>query len=123
MGHVSITGLRLKSVWAAPLFWWHAIASMRQAQAAPGCLRVEARTIDGVAHTLSVWQDRAAMIAFVRSGAHRRAIRAFDRIATGMTLGFETERVPDWSEVPELLRARGRVHGAAWSGDGRHGRR
>lgn len=105
--YVSITGLRLKSPFHAVWFWWHAIRSMLQAQGAPGNLRAEARAINGVQHTLTVWTDRAAMRRFIVTGAHAQAMRAFPQIATGSTFGFETDRVPDWGDVHQLWQERG----------------
>ena len=110
--YVSITGLRLKKPWHLLKFFQHAAPSLRQARKAPGNLGAEARTIDGVHHTLSVWQDAAAMRAFLYAGAHERAIAAFASIATGKTFGFETDRVPGWDEVHALWRAHGRDYGS-----------
>jgi quinol monooxygenase YgiN len=110
LAHVSITGLRLKSRWHAPRFWWHALRSMAQARRTPGCLSAEARSVDGVQHTLSVWQDRAALRDFMSSDAHRGAMKDFRRIATGRTLGYENDSAPDWSKALRLLRENGRDH-------------
>jgi hypothetical protein len=57
----------------------------------------DARRIDAVHHTLSVWVDEAAMRRFLASGAHLGALRAFRSIATVRTLGFTAEAAPDWS--------------------------
>ncbi len=100
--YVSITGLRLKRRRFAPRFWWHALRSMAQARRAAGNLRVDARTIGGVHHTLSVWTDEPAMRTFLVAGAHLQAMRAFRSIATGKTLGFTTTQVPDWETVRDL---------------------
>jgi hypothetical protein len=71
--YVSITGLRLTAFWFAPIFWYHAARSFAQTRAAPGNLLAEARTIDGVHHTLTVWRDRSDMLRYVRSGPHLTA--------------------------------------------------
>lgn len=105
--YVSITGLRLKSPFHAAWFWWHAIRSMMQAHGAPGNLHADARAINGVQHTLTVWTDKAAMRRFIVTGAHAKAMRAFPQIATGSTFGFETDRVPDWADVHRLWQERG----------------
>ena len=107
--YVSITGLRLRAVWHYPAFLRHALLSMAQAQRAPGNIRAEARRIDGVYHTLSVWTDRDAMRTYLASGAHLEAMRAFRRIATGKTCGFVTATPPDWSDVPHLYRELGKT--------------
>lgn len=106
--YVSITGLRVRHFWQQPIFWRHAIASMVQARVAEGCLQAEARTINGIHHTRSVWRDRAAMLTYLRSGAHLKAMKLFSRIATGKTYGFETTEIPDWAEVHRLWQDHGR---------------
>lgn len=106
--YISITGLELKAQRHALRFWWHAIRSMMQARAAEGNLYAETKTIHGVHHTLSIWRDRKAMLAYLRSGAHRKALRVFPSIATGKVIGFETDNPPDWSEVHEIWKEQGR---------------
>lgn len=107
MVYVAITGFRTKSTWHMPRFWWHAAASMRQASVADGNLSAEARAIDGVQHTLSVWRDRQAMLAYRNSGAHRNAMRAHTSLGSGYAFGFESDRIPDWRAVHDLWRAEG----------------
>ena len=102
MVYVSITGLQLKSVRHAPAFWWHAIRSMAQAQAAPGNISATARRIDGVHHTLTVWDSEAAMRTYLTNGPHLAAMRAFRGMATGKTLGFLAEVAPDWDKAHAL---------------------
>ncbi len=114
--YVAITGLRLKSPFHAAWFWWHAIRSMMQAQGAPGNLHADARAINGVQHTLTVWTDKAAMRRFIVTGAHAKAMRAFPQIATGSTFGFETDRVPDWADVHQLWKAHGIEYAVPTSG-------
>jgi hypothetical protein len=110
--YVSITGLRLKKPWHVFRFYWLALQALRQARKAAGNLTTEAKTIGGIHHTLTVWESRAAMQGFLYVGAHKRAIAAFGKIATGKTFGFAADRVPSWEEVPEIWGARGREYGA-----------
>lgn len=105
--YISITGFRAHSVWHLPRFWWHALAAMKQVKAASGLIMSDARSIDGVQHTLSAWTDRAAMLTFLQSGAHRDAMRAFPQIGTGYAFGFLAETVPDWDEARALWLSEG----------------
>lgn len=107
--YVSITGLQVRRAWHIPLFWVHAMRSMAQARAAAGNISAEARTINGVHHTLSVWTDGDAMRAYLTAGAHLDAMRLFPRIATGKVIGYLTQEVPDWDQVHAIWVARGRV--------------
>lgn len=106
--YVSITGLRVRRVWHIPSFWSHAMASMVQARRAPSNISAEARSIDGVHHTLSVWTDRQAMRAYLTTGPHLDAMRRFPRIATGKVVGYLAPQAPDWSEVHAIWLDRGR---------------
>ena len=108
MPYVSITGLSLKSPLQAPAFWWHAVRAMGQARATPGLIRAEARRIGGVHHTLTLWESREAMRAYLTTGAHLAAMKAFHRLATGATIGFDCDIPPDWGEVPEIYATRAR---------------
>nr|WP_041757473.1 hypothetical protein [Bradyrhizobium sp. ORS 278] len=95
--YVSVTGFRPHR---GPLrlarFWWRTMLAARQARAAPGNLRVVMGSVDGVYHTLTVWTDEASMRAYVRSGAHRRAMIGFRDLGGGSTLGFESDADPGW---------------------------
>jgi quinol monooxygenase YgiN len=106
--YVSITGLQLKNIWHAPVFWRHATASMSQAQKAKGCLSADARSIEGVHHTLSVWISREAMLDYLTKGTHLNAMKTFKKIATGKVHGYETTTIPDWQDVHKLWCEHGR---------------
>lgn len=110
--YVSITGLQLKSWRLALRFAWHALRAMGQARRAPGNILAEAKTIDGVHHTRTVWESEADMRRFLYRGAHRAAIRAFPDIASGKTFGYAADDVPDWDEVHALWLERGRDYAA-----------
>lgn len=110
---VSITGLKLNRFWHRPLFWRHAIASMSDAQTARGNLSAEARTIKGVHHTLSTWESKSDMLAFLRSARHADAMRRFRGIATGRVFGFSSTVRPTWADALDRYHAEGRdVYGS-----------
>jgi len=94
--YISITGFRLIGWWHWPRFWWHTLRSIAQARRAHGNLRVEARIINGVHYTLTVWTDERAMRTFLTVGAHLGAMKAYRSLGSGRTLGFNAHRPPDW---------------------------
>ncbi|MGR3435393.1 MAG: hypothetical protein ACU0CO_10975, partial [Shimia sp.] len=102
MPYVVITGARVTRRRDAPLFWWHAIRSMGQAHRDPACRQAEARSIGGVHHTITAWDDAEAARAYGRSGAHGRAGRVFHRIATGDVWAGHLDAVPGWPEARRL---------------------
>lgn len=94
----------------APLFFRHAIPSLIQARKAPGNLFADVRKVADVQHTLTVWEDRAAMRAYLMSGAHLQAIKAFRQIGSGRTCGYESDRQPGWDEALEYWHQYGREY-------------
>ncbi len=108
MIYVSITGLKLNKAYHTPRFWYHAVRSMIQAKAASGNISAEARTINGIHHTMTVWESKDAMRAYLVAGAHLKAMKSFKAMATGKVLGFEADRAPPWDEVHALWQAKGR---------------
>ncbi|MBR3369366.1 MAG: hypothetical protein IKG52_01905 [Rhodobacteraceae bacterium] len=107
--YVSITGLQVRRVWHIPAFWSHAMKSMVQARHAPGNISADARTINGIHHTLSVWTDIDAVRAYLTVGPHLEAMRLFPKIATGKVVGYPAKQAPDWSEVHAIWRDHGRI--------------
>ena len=106
--YVSVTGLRLKRFWHMPVFWRHATASMMDAHRAVGNLSAEARTIDGVHHTLSTWDSRSDMLTYLKSERHARAMRRFSGIAKGRVVGGDAPSRPDWDTALARYHAEGR---------------
>lgn len=100
--YVSITGLRPISKVATIFFWLHAIPSKMQADRAEGILYSGVKRINGIQHTLTAWKSKEDMKAYVTSGAHLKAMRAFPKIATGKTFGYLTSSLPSWEEVHHL---------------------
>lgn len=109
--HLSLTGLRVRRFWLTPVFWWYATPAFRTAERAPGALAVDAWSADGTHHTMSLWESKAAMHAYLADPVHRRAARAFPRIATGKTLGLPADELPSRAAAQDMLAREGRVVG------------
>ncbi len=108
--YVSITGLKPKSFWTILLFWRHAIPSKMQADSAPGILFSDVKKINSIQHTLTAWESKSHMMAFLHSGAHLIAMKNFRKIATGKTFGYESDRIPSWDEVHDLWLKNGKEY-------------
>ncbi len=108
--YVSITGLKPKSFWSTFLFWRYAIPSKMQAESAPGILFSGVKEINKVQHTLTAWESKDHMLAYIHSGAHLKALKAFRKIAVGKTFGFESDRLPEWEEVHQLWLEKGKEY-------------
>jgi hypothetical protein len=49
------------------------------------------------------------MLAYLRAGAHLKAMQTFEKIATGKVFGFDTVAPPNWPEVHDLWIEHGKV--------------
>jgi hypothetical protein len=108
MPFISVTRLRLRSYWHFPKFVFYSIRSRRQAQRAPGNLRVLLGAEQNrVFWTITMWRDEAAMRQFMLSGAHRAAMPLLagmvDEAATSHWVQ-DTEKFPNWPEAYQRLR-------------------
>ncbi len=110
MNYISITGLKPKGIVSYFQFWRLAIPSFEQARKAAGNIHCEVKRIKGYQCTLTAWETREAMLNFLRSGVHLKAMKAFHKIATGRTYGFEADTIPSWAEAFVLLEEKGKVY-------------
>lgn len=99
--YISVTGLKLTSPKYFLRFWRHALPSFKQAEAAEGNVFSAVKSVDGYHHTITVWESKKAMKAYVASGAHRKAMGQFSGIATGKITAWEGEDIPTWDEALE----------------------
>lgn len=113
MYNVSITRLRVRSIFYMPLFMLHAMRTMMQAQKAPGVLGVETRFEPGhVVWTKTVWTDEAAMKKYRGSGAHQVAMRLLSDICSEAAYTRwmqETPALPTWEEAHQRVLTEGKL--------------
>lgn len=108
--YVSITGLKPRNWLAVILFWRHAIPSKIQADQSAGILLSQVKRINGIQHTLTVWNSREDMKNYISQGAHLKAMKLFRKIATGKTFGYESTKIPTWEEVHQLWLDKGKEY-------------
>ncbi len=108
--YVSVTGLRLKKPWHFFRFVLLAVPSKAQAERSDGNLLTKVRYIKGTHHTLTAWKSKAHMMGFKNKGAHRKAIRLFNKIAEGETYGFQASAIPSWDEALQQLEKHGKPY-------------
>ena len=106
--YISLTALKPKNFWRTLQFWTLAIPSYRQVQTAQGNLHYAVKNVKGFQCTITAWESRAQMLDFMRSGAHLNAMKAFHRIATGRTYGYESDIIPAWEDAFQLLQEKGK---------------
>ena len=109
MAYVSLTLIHVRSIFAFRHFVPHAYKSFLAAKKFNTCLDVKTTAFGFYDHsTMSLWDDRTAMIEFLKSTKHREAMKVFDKIGTGRVYSYEASQLPDWSEAKELLKTHGR---------------
>jgi hypothetical protein len=111
--YISITGLKPRGLIGFLRFWTLAIPSFKQAQKADGIVSCQVKHIQGYQCTLTAWESRDQMLAFMRSGVHIKAMKVFHQIATGSTFGYHSATIPSWELAFSLLQEKGKVHEAS----------
>lgn len=109
---VSVTRLRLRSVFYLPAFFRHAVPSISQAKRAPG-FRGGALLADRARAywTVTCWDDEAAMRAYMLAGSHRAAMPSFIKWcdeASVVHWDQPDETLPSWPEADRRMRTEGR---------------
>ncbi|HKQ03834.1 MAG TPA: antibiotic biosynthesis monooxygenase [Blastocatellia bacterium] len=109
---ISVTRLRVRSLFYLPQFGWQALATARQAERAPGfmCGRL-VREARNTFWTVTAWKDAAAMKAYRDSGAHRKVMpRLLKWCDEASTVHWEQggAALPTWAEAHRRMEAEGR---------------
>lgn len=113
MYNVSITRLRVRSIFYLPLFMLHAMRTLTQAQKAEGVLGVETRfEKNNVVWTKTVWREEAAMKKYRGSGAHQVAMRLLSEMCSEAAYARwqqETPTLPTWEEAHRRVLTEGKL--------------
>jgi heme-degrading monooxygenase HmoA len=110
---VSLTRLRVRSVRFLPGFAWFAFRSNVQAKRAAGNLAVDLLADrERTFWTMTVWESRLAMLAFMTSGPHKRAMpKLLEWCDEASVAHWEQEgsALVGWDEADRRMRATGRA--------------
>lgn len=105
MALISVTRLRLRSVRYLPPFAWHALASTRQVERAPGLLDGQLGFEKPLGFwTVTAWDDEAAMRAYRNADAHRRAMAKLLGWCDEASVVHWRQEGPVLPDMPEALR-------------------
>jgi hypothetical protein len=109
---VSITRLRVRALRYLPIFSFNALRAARQAKTASGNLAVSLLADANFAFwTRTLWQDDAAMRAFMVSGAHRKIMPRLLEWCDEASVAHWTQdsvEIPSWLEAHSRMLAEGR---------------
>ena len=102
--YVSVTKLKLKSIFKLPLFLTLVARINKQVTQSRGNIDSENKRINGHFCTLTHWESKNDMLAFRNSGAHGASMNRIGRIAKATYFhGFESEKKVDWDEALQEL--------------------
>lgn len=107
---VTITSLKLKSLWGFFRLSLYGLRISHQAKAEKGFLDMKNTGFGYNHYTASLWQSEVDLKRFARSGAHLEAMKLTGTLAREVrTYTFAATKIPDWKEAKELLQANGKV--------------
>ncbi|MEP7264803.1 MAG: hypothetical protein ABI772_09900 [Bacteroidota bacterium] len=110
---LSITRLRIRSIWLLPKFMWYAAKASKQAVAADGIIAEKTFKDRGLVFwTCSIWEDEQKMLNYMRSGAHKKAMPYLqhwcNEARTGRTI-INTKEFPSSKEMAHILMQHGKA--------------
>lgn len=110
---VSITRLRVRSIFYMPLFLLHAMRTMTQAQKADGVAGAETRfEKNNVVWTKTVWADETQMKKYRGSGAHQIAMRMLSEMCNEASVARWQQpdaQLPAWEEAHRRMLTEGKL--------------
>ena len=109
---VSITRLRVRSIFLMPLFTYHAMRTMTQAQKSDGVVGVETRfEKNNVVWTKTVWNEESQMKKYRGSGSHHIAMRMLSEMCSEASVTRwqqESTDLPSWEEAHRRMLTEGK---------------
>ena len=101
--YVTITYLKLKSPFKLFVFLKHVYRIMAQLRESDS----KGFRTSGILmnhYTVSLWPDEKAMKKFARKGAHQKAMKEVQSIASEVKVySYKSDKLPDWTKAKRLL--------------------
>ena len=99
------TELHVRSFWYFFEFAKLSVRSMNQAKKSAGCIYASASNKGWrIGYTLTVWENKEAMLQFRNTGAHKEAMQKIRKLSNQYkTLVWEAETVSTWKEAKSRL--------------------
>ena len=113
MTFISLTRLRIRSIYFVPLFVIYALRTLDQVKKAPGfqdgaLLRDRSWTF----WTMTAWESQESMLTFMTTGSHKRAMPRLLHWCDEASVAHWTQAemaLPSWSEADQRMRKSGRI--------------
>ena len=107
---VTLTSLRLRSLWGFFRLSWNGLKISLQARKSPGFVAMK-NTGSGYLHyTMSLWENEKDAKAFAHSGAHLQALKSGSTLASEIRiLTYASDSLPSWREAKNMIAEKGRA--------------
>ena len=96
---IAITGFKTKNLFKKFRFLSHAVSLFQLAQKSPRNIHAERFSFQGYYHTLTAWVSMNAMMGYVYSPGHQKAIDLYDVLSEGLTYHNESEEITSLKHV------------------------
>jgi len=101
---ISATELRVKSIFKSPLFFRHAMRSIKQSYQAEGNIKTLTKVPWPKAYTLTIWKSKEDMLHYRNSGAHKDAMKVMSEVSSSFrSIHWESDTMPLWKDAMEKL--------------------
>ena len=113
MAFVSLTRLRIRSIWFLPSFALYTLRSLRQVRRSPGFLSgALLPDRSWTFWTLTAWESQASMRAYITTGAHKQAMPKLMEWCDEASVAHWEQAgadLPAWAEADRRMRETGRT--------------
>lgn len=107
---VSITSIRLRSLWKFFQLSYYALQIVRQTKQEKGFISLKNMGFGYLHYTLTAWESEEDLRRFARSGAHLESMKKSSVLAREIrTYSYESDKLPGWTEARRLLSEHGKV--------------
>jgi hypothetical protein len=107
---VTVTSLRLKSIWRFFKLSWLGLKISNQARNEKGFLAIKSTGLGKLHYTLTLWQTEEDLKRFAHSGEHLKAVKQSASLASEIcTYTYSSKQLPDWPSAKKLLNDNGKL--------------
>lgn len=101
---ITITSIRLRSVWYFFKLSWHGLKITLQLRKAPGFIKIKNTGFGYLHYTITSWESKELMQAAMREGAHGEAMKKSAALASEIaTYTYESDEFPSWKVAKEMI--------------------
>jgi hypothetical protein len=108
--YVTVTSLKLRSVWGFFKLSLFGLKISQQAKVEKGFIAIKNTGFGLLHYTLTQWQTEEDLKRFARTGQHQIAMKESMKLATEIrTYTYASETMPDWTTTKKLLNEKGKL--------------